>query len=50
MLTKEKLIESIKDFPDEFFIDDLVERLIFIQKVEKGLEQGERGKYVPPNS
>lgn len=43
MLTKEKLIDSIKDFPDEFSIDDLVERLVFVQKVENGIAQGERG-------
>ncbi|AQG81373.1 hypothetical protein [Spirosoma montaniterrae] len=44
MLTKEKLLESIRDFPTEFSIDDLVERLIFVQKVENGIAQGERGE------
>ncbi len=44
MLTKEKLLESIRDFPSEFSIDDLVERLIFVQKVETGIAQGERGE------
>ena len=44
MLTKEKLLESIKDFPSEFSIDELVERLIFVQKIETGIAQGERGE------
>lgn len=44
MLTKEKLLASIRDFPAEFSIDDLVERLIFVQKVENGIAQGERGE------
>ena len=44
MLTKEKLLDSIKDFPSEFSIDELIERLIFVQKVENGIAQGERGE------
>jgi len=44
MLRKEKLLESISDFPSEFSIDDLVERLIFVQKVETGIAQGERSE------
>ena len=44
MLTKEKLLDSIKDFPSEFSIDDLVERLVFVQKIENGIAQGERGE------
>jgi predicted transcriptional regulator len=44
MLTKEKLMDSIKDFPSEFSIDELVERLVFVQKIEDGIAQGERGE------
>ena len=44
MLTKEKLLDSIKDFPSEFSIDELVERLVFVQKIENGIAQGERGE------
>ena len=44
MLTKDKLLDSIKDFPTEFSINDLVERLIFVQKIENGIAQGERGE------
>ncbi len=39
MLTKDKLRAQIELFPDEFSIDELVERLIFIQKVERGEKQ-----------
>lgn len=39
MLTKEKLKEQIELFPDEFSLDELVERLIFIEKVERGEKQ-----------
>ncbi|MDT0651476.1 hypothetical protein [Autumnicola edwardsiae] len=46
MLTKEKVKEQIEKFPDEFSIDDLVERLILIEKVEKGLNQSDRGETI----
>ncbi len=44
MLSKAKVLESIKSMPDQFNLDDLVERLIFLQKIETGLEQAEKGK------
>lgn len=46
MLTKTKLIEQIEKFPEEFSIDELVERLILIEKVELGLKQSENGEIV----
>lgn len=44
MLTKKKLKEQIDKFPEEFSIDELVERLILIEKVENGMNQSERGE------
>ncbi len=38
-ISKEKLIETIKDIPDTFSIDELFERLILLQKIESGIEQ-----------
>lgn len=38
-ISKEKLIETIKDLPDTFSIDELFERLILLQKIESGMEQ-----------
>ncbi len=37
MITKERLIKQIHDFPDRLDIDELIERLLFINKVEKRL-------------
>jgi predicted transcriptional regulator len=47
MLTREKVINSIKDLPDSFTIDELIDRLILIEKVEQGLEQSAEGKVIP---
>ncbi len=39
MITKTKLIAEIKNFPEKFSIDELIEKLILIEKVEMGREQ-----------
>jgi predicted transcriptional regulator len=46
MLTKEKLNQTINNLPDSFTIDELIDQLIFIEKVEEGLKQSENGKVV----
>ncbi|MBA7521540.1 hypothetical protein ES705_13647 [subsurface metagenome] len=44
MLTKDKLRQSINKLPDSFTIDELIDQLIFIEKVEEGLEQSKERK------
>ncbi len=44
MLTKSELLETIEAMPDKFSIDQLMDRLIFIQKVERGLEDSRKGR------
>lgn len=46
-MKRDKAIEAIKELPPEFDLDDLIERLIFVDKVEKGLKQLDEGKTVP---
>lgn len=46
MLTRKILKEQIDKFPEEFSIDELVERLILIEKVENGMNQPERGEII----
>jgi len=41
MLTKTKLKETIDKFPENFTIDELIDRLILIEKVERGNIQSE---------
>jgi predicted transcriptional regulator len=48
-MKRDKAIETIKELPPEFDLDDLIERLIFVDKVEKGLKQLDEGKTVPHN-
>jgi predicted transcriptional regulator len=45
-LTKETTIKAINDLPEQFDLDILIEKLIFIDKVDKGLEQSTNGNVV----
>jgi predicted transcriptional regulator len=46
MLTRDKVNKTIKRLPEKFTIDELIEQLIFIEKVEEGLKQSDEGKVV----
>lgn len=48
MLTKEKIIESIKAMPEDNFedIDVLLERIIVLDKIERGLKDVEDGNII----
>jgi len=43
MLAKEKVLASIKELPDTFTADELIDRIIFLQKLETGLHQSLKG-------
>jgi predicted transcriptional regulator len=38
-MKKERLLSIISDLPQSFDLEVLMEKLLFIEKVEKGLEQ-----------
>jgi hypothetical protein len=44
MLTKDKVKELVDHMPDIFSVDDLVERVILLQKIELGEKQIENGE------
>ena len=46
MITKAKLIETIDKFPDTFSIDELIEKAILIDKIERGDEQSKNGNTI----
>lgn len=39
MITKEKLIETLKELLEEVDLEDVIEKLIFTEKVSEGLKQ-----------
>ena len=46
LLTKTKLREQIEEFPEKFSVDELVERLILIEKIDHGIEQSEKDEVI----
>jgi hypothetical protein len=46
MVTKEKVLATLKELPEEFSLDELFERLILFEKIETGLKQVKEGKTI----
>ena len=47
MLTRENVIQHIKTMPENFSIDEFMDKLLFIYNVENGLEQSRNDKVTP---
>jgi hypothetical protein len=39
MLSKKTVLETVNSLPDNFSLEDVIDRLLLIQKVELGLSQ-----------
>lgn len=39
MLTKEEVIKSVNELPNEFSFEEILDRLLLLDKIEIGLEQ-----------
>lgn len=46
MISKEKLISQIESFPSELSIDELIDKLIFIDKLEERIQKSEKGETI----
>jgi len=46
MTTKEKIIRGISNLPDSVTIDDILDQIMLIEKVEKGIEQSDKNQVV----
>jgi predicted transcriptional regulator len=45
-MKRDKAIDAVNELPKEFELEDLLERLVFVEKVEQGLAQLKKGKTV----
>jgi predicted transcriptional regulator len=45
--TKAKIVRAVEDLPEDATIEDAIERLLLLHKIEVGLKQAEEGKTVP---
>jgi hypothetical protein len=47
MITREKLLETIKLLPDKFSVDEVIDRIFLLEKIETGLQQSQKGQVTP---
>jgi len=46
-MTRDRMVEVIRELPADATVEDAIERLVFLAKIEKGLAQLDRGEGVP---
>ncbi len=44
---KQKILEAVELLPDNATLEDAIERLCFLSKVEEGLRQSNAGEMIP---
>jgi predicted transcriptional regulator len=44
---KERILEALRDLPPDASIDDAIERLVFLARIEEGLAELDAGEGVP---
>jgi predicted transcriptional regulator len=47
MTTKEKAVQAIQALPDDASLEDAMERLLLLSKIERGLQQADAGELIP---
>ncbi len=46
MTTREKVIQAVEDLPDDATVEDVMERLLVLVKIERGLQQADAGQTI----
>jgi hypothetical protein len=46
MLNKNKVLRTLENLPDTFSIEEIIDQLILLQKIELGLEQANNNETV----
>ncbi len=47
MTTKEKVLQAVQTLPDDASIEDAMERLFLLAKIERGIQQADAGELIP---
>jgi predicted transcriptional regulator len=47
MTAKEKVIQAVQALPDDASIEDAMERLLLLAKIERGIQQADAGELIP---
>jgi predicted transcriptional regulator len=46
MITKALIRKTLEEMPEKFTIDQFIDHLSLVQKIERGIKQSEEGKFV----
>jgi len=46
MITKTQLKETLEQFPEKFTLDELIDKIILLDKIERGNQQSENGEII----
>lgn len=46
-MTKTDVIQSFKDLPEEVSAEQLIERILFLKRIERAMEQVKNGQTIP---
>jgi predicted transcriptional regulator len=46
MTEKEKVLQAVSNMPDDASIEDAMERILFLAKIEKGIIQADAGQTI----
>lgn len=44
---KQRALEAVQSLPDSATFEDVMERLLFLAKIERGLAQADAGELIP---
>jgi predicted transcriptional regulator len=47
MTTKEKMVQAVQSLPEDASIEDAMERLFLLAKIERGIQQADAGQLIP---
>ena len=45
--SRDRMIEALRELPPDATVDDAIERLVFLAKIETGLAELDRGEGIP---
>jgi hypothetical protein len=45
--SRDRMIEALRELPPDATVDDAIERLVFLAKIEAGLAELDRGEGIP---
>jgi predicted transcriptional regulator len=47
MTTKERVLQAVSSLPEDASIEDVMDHLLFLAKIERGIKQADAGQTIP---